>query len=96
MAKDEAVSIRLPREMAEALERAADARGVSKSMVVREAVTRYLVDPLPRATVRLVAGATLARAWAQRPRLAPGDAEAYERDIREAREFLLPPKDPWE
>ncbi|MBL8996296.1 MAG: ribbon-helix-helix protein, CopG family [Gemmatimonadetes bacterium] len=96
MGQEEAVSVRLPRELARALERSAAARGVPKSAVVREAVSQYLIDPPPRPAVRLVSGADLARAWAQRPRLAPGDAEAFERDIREAREFPLPQQDPWE
>lgn len=96
MAKDDALSIRLPRELAQALEDVADLRGVPKSMVVREAVSQYLIDPPPRPAVRLVSGAELARAWAQRPRLAPGDAEAFERDIRAAREFPLAQQDPWE
>jgi hypothetical protein len=39
---DEQVTVRLPRAMAQALARQAKARGVKKSLVVREAVAAYL------------------------------------------------------
>jgi predicted transcriptional regulator len=94
--KDAHLTLRLPEDLARVLEREAEKRGVPKSMVVREAVAQYLIQARVRPAVELVSAADFARAWARRPRLAPGDAEAFERDIREAREFLLPPDDPWE
>ena len=40
-------SFRLPQSLARALERAARARGVPKSQLVREALERYLADEEP-------------------------------------------------
>jgi hypothetical protein len=42
---DEQTSFRLPREMLHELGRLAEERGVPKSLLVREALERYLVSP---------------------------------------------------
>ncbi len=41
---DSQITLRLPRELARALSKRAKARGVPKSQLVREAVTRYMAE----------------------------------------------------
>jgi hypothetical protein len=43
-------SIKLPKNLEELLERLARARGISRSMVVREALQAYVIDPSRSAT----------------------------------------------
>lgn len=94
--KDAHLTLRLPDALARELERAADARGVPKSMVVREAVATYLVTPSARPLPRLLPSADFARLWQARPRLSPEDAAEFEKDIAAGRAEEIPPEDPWE
>jgi hypothetical protein len=95
--KDAHLTLRLPDALATELERVADERGVPKSMVVREAVSRYLVEPTPVATPNTLgaSGAELAEFYRNRPRVSPEDAAQYERAIRETLESMPPLDDPW-
>lgn len=68
-------------------------RDGATATLTKNGVVVALVVPveLPRA----LAGAELAEAWARRPRLDPDDAEAFERELEEARRRLPPLRDPW-
>jgi hypothetical protein len=95
--KDESLAIRLPAALARALARAARARGLSRSEVVREALAAYIAPARPPASpASRLAAKELAVAWATVPRLGPGEAEALARDIDRGRENLVLPDERWE
>lgn len=91
------LTLRLPAELARALTRWARARGVPKSAIVREAVARYLAPPAPDGPTRRVTARELASLFASLPRLSPEEAEAFARDLAQARSELgqLEERDPW-
>ncbi len=45
---------------------------------------------------RHVTVAEFAKAWKERPRLSPEEAEAFARDIEEGRKFFKPYVSPWD
>lgn len=92
--KDSHVTLRLSPDLARALARWADERGLSRSHVVREAVATYLTTPSAPPTPDLT-GAELAAAWTRLPRLDPAEARAFAEDVAEARN-ALPAPSPWE
>lgn len=94
--KDAHLTLRLPDALARELERAAEERGVPKSMVVREAVATYLVTPSARPLPRLMPAAEFLQLWKSRPRLTPDEAAEFAKDIAAARAEVVPPEDPWE
>ena len=94
--KEAHLTLRLPDELARSLELAADARGVAKSMVVREAVAVYLAGRLPRAVVQAARARDLARLWTDTPSLGPEAGDAFAKDIETARDALAPPDNRWE
>lgn len=90
------LTLRLPRDLARALARWAQERGLAKSGVVREAVARYLAAPAsPETTTRALTAAELAARWAGLPRLDAAEADAFLRDIAAARAALPDPRPPW-
>ena len=94
--KDSHITLRLSESLAQALERAAAARGIAKSMLVREAVAQYLVGaPYERAAPRMTLDEFIARRRT-RPRLSPEEADSYAHDMEAARTELMPLRDPWE
>ena len=93
--KDAHLTLRLPEDLARTLERAADARGVAKSMVVREAVTEYLAGHGPRAVVPTARARDVANLWRAIPPLGAEQGNAFARDIEASRDELAPPHDPW-
>ena len=102
--KDTHLTLRLPRELARALARWARARGVPRSQVVREAVSRYLgtgmaaaaPEPPPSPTPAGLTARGLAERWAALPRLTPDEAESLERDITSSRAAQPPLRTAWE
>lgn len=94
--KDSHLTLRLPEELARALEQAAAARGVAKSSIVREAVSHYLAEaPLKPSRPGMTVDAFIRR-WETLPKLSPAEAEAYASDIEVARAELMPLRDSWE
>jgi predicted transcriptional regulator len=92
--KNSHLTLRLPADLARALARWARARGVPKSLVVREAVTRYL-NPAAAVTSPVTAG-ELAIKWPLLPRLTREEADSLDADIVAARRELPPLAAPWE
>jgi predicted transcriptional regulator len=91
------LTLRLPTELARALKRWARTRKIPTSVVVREAVTRYLaLAPPPDGAVRRVTARELAARWATMPHLTPDEARDLARDIAAARESLPPVRPAWE
>lgn len=94
--KDSHITLRVSDDLAQTLERAAEARGIAKSMLVREAVARYLTDTPPaRSSPPMTLDAFIAH-WRTLPRLSTEEAESYANDMEAARDELLPLRDPWE
>jgi hypothetical protein len=94
--KDDYLTLRLPRELARALARWARDRGLPKSHVVREAVTRYLApSAAPAETTRSLTAADLAARWSGLPRLDPDEARDFEADVAAVRRSLPEPPAPW-
>jgi len=89
------LTLRLPAELARALERWARGRRVPKSLVVREAVARFLSPGSVSTGAALTAGELAAR-WRGLPRLTEADAAAFDADIVAARGTLPPLNTPWE
>jgi hypothetical protein len=94
--KDAHLTLRLPDELARVLERAAEERGVAKSMLVREAVSQYLAGPQPKPSKPAMTLDEFIRRWETLPRLSPEEADEYARNIEQARAELPPLRDPWE
>ncbi|MEK6767602.1 MAG: CopG family transcriptional regulator [Gemmatimonadota bacterium] len=95
--KDAHLTLRLPRDLARAVARWARERGVPKSLVVREAVARYLAPaPAPENPARPVPARDLAARWAALPRLTPAEAAALADDIARSRGTLPALRASWE
>jgi predicted transcriptional regulator len=95
--KDSHLTLRLPHELARALARWAKARGVPKSLVAREAVTRYLARKPEAGEDRVsVTARQLAARWRTLPHVTPAEAGALETDIAEGRRALPTIASTWE
>lgn len=92
---DTPLSVRLPGELTEALDRRASERGVGRSLVVREAVAAYLAAQPLAPAVRLMPVAAFLDLWGTAPKLSADEAAAYAADLRADRELLGVPDDPW-
>jgi hypothetical protein len=94
--KDAHLSLRLPQSVAKGLEGQAEARGISRSMLVREVIASYLggseVAPAPPMTAR-----SLARRWRSTPLpvLDEEERSAFAEDLPRARQTQTLPIDPW-
>ena len=92
---DTPLSVRLPAELSDALDRRAAERGVGRSMILREAVATYLTAAPPSPTVRLMPVAAFLEIWPSAPKLTSEEAAAYAADLGADRESLGPVDDPW-
>ncbi|MBU6366208.1 MAG: ribbon-helix-helix protein, CopG family [Gemmatimonadetes bacterium] len=92
---DTPLSVRLPADLTDALDRRANERGVGRSLVVREAVAAYLTTQPAGPAVRLMPVAVFLDLWATAPRLNADEAAAYAADLRADRASLGAPDDPW-
>lgn len=93
------LTLRLPARLARALTRWANTRDLSKSSVVREALTRYLDAPAEGDRGGGPAGLTaraLAQRWAALPRLHPDEAANFAEDLSASAAGMSPPAPPWE
>jgi hypothetical protein len=88
------LTLRLPTDLARALARLARERRVAKSLVVREAVARYLSPPAS-VTVPIVTAGDVADRWASLPHLTPEEADALAADLDAGRRVLPSVRDPW-
>jgi len=96
--KDDHLTLRLPRDLARALARWAESRGLSKSQIVREAVAEYVARPRSapaRESARPTTALELARRWPMLARLDAEEAGAFEADLAAARRRLPAARDPW-
>lgn len=93
---DTSISLRLTDALARALAAESSARGVAKSLLVREAVATYLAAPgTSRIGEHLITAAEFARAWKARPALTAEEGREFADDIARARNELGAPTDPW-
>ena len=90
------INLRLPSDLANELTRVADARGIPKSGLVREAVAHYLVAGKQRPEAPTLLAGEFARIWDALPHLTMAEAENLDADTCRAREALPPLVDPWE
>jgi len=93
--KESHLTLRLPADLARALEQRARARGVPKSQLAREAVARYLSTASTPVRPAFTGG-DLADLWPSLPRLTAAEAEALETDIEAGRRELPPVRTAWE
>ncbi len=93
--KDTHLTLRLPAALARALARRARERGVPKSQLAREAVTRYLEPDPPPMHPHLTA-AELADRWAALPHLTDEDAGRMASDIADGIRALPSLTSPWD
>ncbi len=94
--KDSHLTVRLPEEMSAALARYADARGLARSQVVREAVADYLTTTPPSAVPHGVSSRELARRWASLPRLTAAEATEFANEIEFDRTSMPPVEATWD
>lgn len=92
---DAHLSLRLSGDLASTLDRVAESRGVSKSKLVREAVTQYLTGGTTRDDAAPLLAADFRKVWDALPHLGVDEATAFETDVQQARAALAPPDDPW-
>ncbi len=92
--KDSHLTVRLPLSLARAMTRFARARGLSKSDVAREAVTRFLGHRTDEPAAVVTAG-EVARRWASLPRLTAAETASFEADLVAARASLPTVRTPW-
>lgn len=93
--KDSHLTLRIPAELARALEGLAKRQGVPKSQVVRAAVARYFAPAPTRGASATLTARELAARWPELPRLEPREAEALGADIEAGRRALPEPEDRW-
>ncbi len=94
--KDSHLTLRLPADLARALDRRAGERDLGRSQLVREAVTAYLSGAAATSSARVMpSGRELAERWAALPRLSDDEATALGNDIDAARRALPAPEDGW-
>lgn len=92
---DAHLSLRLPGDLAKTLDHVAEARGVGKSKLVREAVAQYLSSGGCRSDEAPLLAGELRKAWDALPHLSVDEATAFDTDMQQARAALAPPEDPW-
>lgn len=92
---DAHLSLRLPSDLARTLDHVAEARGVGKSKLVREAVAQYLSSGGSRPDDIPVLAGELRKAWDALPHLSVDEATAFDTDMQQARAALAPPEDSW-
>ena len=93
--KDTLLSVRIPSDLADAIDHRAAERGVGRSVMVREAVAAYLTSrPAPAPVIAMPLEAFLV-ALTTAPRLSADEAASYEEDLRVACAELPPLHDPW-
>lgn len=92
---DAHLSLRLPGDLARALDQVAESRGVGKSKLVREAVVQYLGGGGNRPDEAPLLAGELRKAWDALPHLSVDEATAFDTDMQQARAALAPPEDPW-
>jgi len=94
--KDSHLALRLPADLASALQERAELEQVSKSQVAREAVARYLAPGAPVRTLQPeVTSREVAERWIRLPHLATHEAADWAADLDQARETLPPGPSPW-
>lgn len=93
--KDTHLTLRLPAALARALARRARDRGVAKSQLAREAVTRYLELERP-SSVPTMTASEFALRWAGLPHLSPEDASTLADDIASGIRALPEARSPWD
>jgi hypothetical protein len=93
--EDAHLSLRLPDALADALDRAAAAKGLPKSKLVREAVAQYLTGGAPRPNRPPRSAREFLLIWDALPHLSVDEATRFDTDIQSARSSLAPPVDPW-
>lgn len=89
------LTLRIPDDLATALERLTESRGVPKSGLVREAVAQYLVAGKTRLEVPPLRARDFMLMWDALPHLTVAEAAGLDADLTRARSDLLPPGDPW-
>lgn len=94
--KDTHLTLRLPLELSRVLARRARDRGVSRSLVAREAVALYLGAAPEAGKASPFLARELAARWAELPRLGAEEAAALESDIAEGRAALPDIRGPWD
>jgi hypothetical protein len=94
--KDTHLTLRLPLDLAQKLDRAAELRGTAKSGLVREAVAHYLVAGKQRPDAPPLLAGEFAAIWDALPHLTIAEAGELDADVRRAGEALPLPVDPWE
>lgn len=92
---DAHLSLRLPVDLARTLDHVAEARGVGKSKLVRDAVAQYLSGGGSRPDDAPLLAGDLRKAWDALPHLSVDEAAAFDTDMQQARAALAPPEDPW-
>lgn len=93
--KDILLSVRVPADLAEAIDHRAAERGVGRSVMVREAVAAYLTTRPAPAPVAAMPIEAFLDALKTAPRLTADEAVAYEADLRAARDELPSLDEPW-
>ena len=93
--KNSHLTLRLPADLARALDRRAGERDTGRSQLVREAVTAYLAGTAAPAARPTLSGLELARRWRTLPHLTADEAAALASDIAAGRRRLPPPADRW-
>ena len=93
---DTSISLRLTEALARALAEESSARGVAKSLLVREAVAIYLAAPRTSPTGGgAITASEFARVWRTLPALTAEEGREFADDIERARRELGAPTDPW-
>ena len=93
--KNNPLTLRVADDLAQALERLADSRGIPKSRLVREAIAYYLGADTTRSDKSPLLARDLVPVWDTLPHLTIDEAARFDTDLRQARAALAPPDDPW-
>lgn len=89
------ISLRLPKALERQLARAAAARDIAKSSLVREAVAAYLGARTSAQEVPVMRASDVVKLWESLPSLTSDERAAFADDIDDARRGLREPRDPW-
>lgn len=92
---DSHLTLRVPADLATALERLAESRGVPRSGLVREAIANYVIPGRTHAEVTDLRAHDFKLIWDALPHLTVDEAAALDTDLHQARASLLPPDDAW-
>jgi hypothetical protein len=93
--KEAHLTVRVPDAVAAHLDERAEALGVPRSQVVREAVTLYLGGGSSDAVGRPVTARALAHRWQTLPWLTEPERRTFVELIAESRADRTVPNDPW-